>query len=64
MLLKVITELYLPHLNVLYSYLSNYKLLFGLSGDMVHVVYNSGTDTTPLIAVTAYYYNAFTGFRI
>ena len=33
-------------------------------GDTVEVVYSYGTDTTPVRANTAYYYNGFTGFRI
>ena len=34
------------------------------AGDVVQVVYRSGTDTTPLWATTSYYVNGFTGFRI
>ena len=40
-------------------------IVFTLTGDMVQVVYEQGTDTTPLYDDTAsYYYNGFTGFRI
>ena len=35
-----------------------------LTGDMVEVVYDTGTDTTPLYADTSDNYNGFTGFRI
>ena len=35
-----------------------------LAGDTVQVVYRQGTDTSPLVAVTYYYLNGFSGFRI
>ena len=34
------------------------------AGDEVQVVYASGSDVTPLVALESYYYNGFTGFRI
>ena len=34
------------------------------AGDTVQVVYRQGTDTSPLVAVTYYYLNGFSGFRI
>ena len=43
------------------------SLLFDVSspsGDTVHVVYRTGTDTTPLGTNSVYYYNGFSGFRI
>ena len=34
-----------------------------VSGDVVHVVYHTGTDDTPVIS-NAETFNTFTGFRI
>ena len=35
-----------------------------LIGDMVQVVYDGGTGTTPLLTSLSYYYNGFIGFKI
>ena len=34
------------------------------TGDVIQVVYRTGTNTNPLRVHTAYYWNGFTGFRI
>ena len=58
--------------SVQYLLLQYYLLIFPLIifdfmvhvGDIVQVVYRSGTDTTPVYASTFWYYTGFTGFRI